>query len=44
MHISVSAAYGIIGLTTLFVLTFRIVTAKLENRRREAVSSSSSNY
>ena len=33
-RVSVSAAYGIIGLTTLFVVTFRIVTRKLDDWKR----------
>ena len=43
-YISHTAAYGIIGLATLFVLTFRIVTSKLEKCRREAISSSTAIY
>ena len=43
-YISHTAAYGLIGLATLFVLTFRIVTSKLEKCRREAISSSTAIY
>jgi hypothetical protein len=34
VRISVTAAYGIIGLFTVFVLSFRVVTAKLDECRR----------
>lgn len=43
-YISQTAAFGIIGLATIFVLTFRIVTSKLEKCRRDAVSSSTAIY
>ena len=43
-QISVSAAGSIIGLTTFFVLTFRLVSSKLEKCRREAISSDSAVY
>ena len=33
-RVSVSTAYGIIGVTTLFVVTFRIVTRKLDDWKR----------
>jgi len=35
--VSVSAAYGIIALCTVFVLSFRAVTAKLDECRRRYV-------
>ena len=35
VRVSVGAAYGIIGLTTLFVLSFRLVTRKLDECRRK---------
>ena len=43
-QISVSAAGSIIGLTTFFVLTFRLVSSRLEKCRREAISSDSAVY
>ena len=43
-YISHTAAYILIGLASLFVLTFRIVSSKLEKCRREAVSSSAAIY